>query len=132
MSKKPEKPGIDYEVGYGKPPKATRFKKGQSGNPKGRPQKSKNMNTLLDEELDRLITLRQDGRARQISTREAIVKQMIQGALKGDIRQLQFLFRHLESRNDPEPFSVTSEDEVELDAMLARMTKEGADEDQSK
>ena len=35
-----------YAVGWGKPPRHTRFKKGQSGNPKGRPPGSKNMNTL--------------------------------------------------------------------------------------
>lgn len=104
MSKKSKRADADYEVGYGKPPKARQFKKGESGNPRGRPPKSKNMNTLLDEELDRLITLRDGNGVRQISTREAIVKQMIQDALKGDLRQLQFLFRHLESRNDPEPF----------------------------
>lgn len=131
MTKKTKQPDADYEVGYGRPPKATRFKKGQSGNPKGRPQKSKNMNTLLDEELDRPITLRDGNGVRQISTREAIIKRMTQGALNGDIRQLQFLFRHVQSRNDPEPFRVTAEDEAEFAAMLARMTKGGADEDES-
>lgn len=131
MSKKSKRADADYEVGYGKPPKARQFKKGESGNPRGRPPKSKNMNTLLDEELDRLITLRDGNGVRQISTREAIVKQMIQGALKGDLRQLQFLFRHLEGRNDPEPFRVTAEDEAELKAKLAGMMKGGADEDQS-
>ena len=38
MSKETRK--IDYEVGYGKPPKNTQFQKGVSGNPKGRPKKS--------------------------------------------------------------------------------------------
>lgn len=128
MSKKSKRADADYEVGYCKPPKARQFKKGESGNPRGRPPKSKNMNTLLDEELDRLITLRDGNGVRQISTREAIVKQMIQGALKGDLRQLQFLFRHLEGRNDPEPFRVTAEDEAELEAKLAGMMKGGADE----
>ncbi len=66
----------------------------------------------------------------RLSKREAIIKRMVQGALGGDIRQLQFLFRHLESRNDPEPFRVTAEDEAELNAMLASTTKGGADENQ--
>ena len=38
----------DYDVGYGKPPKATRFRKGQTGNPKGRPKTSKNVGTMLE------------------------------------------------------------------------------------
>jgi hypothetical protein len=46
-----EKKG-DYEVGYGKPPRDTRFPKGQSGNPRGRPSGAKNLKTLLSEALN--------------------------------------------------------------------------------
>ena len=41
----------DYEVGYGKPPRHTRFELGRSGNPQGRPGGSKNLLTLLNEAL---------------------------------------------------------------------------------
>jgi hypothetical protein len=40
-----------YEVGYGRPPKHTRFRKGQSGNPKGRPKGAKAFNTIVRETL---------------------------------------------------------------------------------
>jgi len=40
-----------YEVGYGKPPKSSRWKKGQSGNPKGRPKGSRGLRGDLDREL---------------------------------------------------------------------------------
>ena len=43
----------NHSVGYGRPPEATRFKPGQSGNPKGRPKGSKNLRTLFAEELRR-------------------------------------------------------------------------------
>ena len=41
----------DYEIGYGRPPKHTQFKKGQSGNPEGRPKGIKSLSTELDDEL---------------------------------------------------------------------------------
>ena len=44
-----------YEVGYGKPPKHTRFQPGQSGNPRGRPKGTKNLKTDLEEELSERV-----------------------------------------------------------------------------
>ena len=48
----------DYEVGYRKPPKHTRFKPGQSGNLRGRPKGTKNLKTDLMEELGEKILIR--------------------------------------------------------------------------
>ena len=47
----------DYAVGYGKPPVHTRFQKGKSGNPKGRPRGMKNMSTLLSTALSATIVV---------------------------------------------------------------------------
>jgi hypothetical protein len=44
----------DYPVGYGKPPPHSRFVKGQSGNPRGRPPGAKNMKTLLTKAMNKL------------------------------------------------------------------------------
>ena len=51
----------EYEVGYRKPPKTTRFKAGKSGNPKGRPKGSTNLATDLSAELSEQITVREGG-----------------------------------------------------------------------
>jgi hypothetical protein len=50
-----------FEAGYGKPPRHTRFKKGQSGNPRGRPKGSKNLTTLLTEALNEPVIVAENG-----------------------------------------------------------------------
>jgi hypothetical protein len=76
----------DYEVGYGKPPRATRFKPGQSGNPQGRPSGTRNLATDLHDELNEKITVREGTATRAISKQRAMVKSMMNAALKGDMR----------------------------------------------
>src|SRR5437868_5464345 len=71
-------------VGYGRPPVSTRFKPGQSGNPKGRPKGKKNMFALLQGALDKQIPIREGGSVRKVPTREAIILALISRALKGD------------------------------------------------
>ena len=75
-----------YKVGYGKPPKATRFKKGKSGNPRGRPKGSLNLATDLTAELGEHITVREDGRPRKVSKQRALIKSLMAKALQGDVR----------------------------------------------
>jgi len=68
--------GPDYRVGYKRPPLHTRFRKGQSGNPRGRPRGSKNFSTLLAEALNEPVVVTEDGRRRRISKRELGLKQL--------------------------------------------------------
>jgi hypothetical protein len=87
-SKKPpaKTTSADYEVGYAKPPKQTRFKPGCSGNPRGRPKGTKNLKTDLLEELGEKILVREGERSRQVSKQRAVVKTLVSRTLKGDAR----------------------------------------------
>ncbi len=72
MSMPIEKRG-GYTVGRGKPPEESRFKKGQSGNPKGRPRGSVNVQDLIRRVLTELIPLKENGRIRKVTAIEAAV-----------------------------------------------------------
>jgi len=116
----------DYEVGYGKPPRHTRFKKGRSGNPKGRPRESKNLPTLLTEALnERVIVAENEGR-RKITKREAIVTQLVNRSAKADLRAIKILLdiiQDIERRTEPvspETSSFGPSDEKVIEQLKAR------------
>jgi hypothetical protein len=103
----------DFLVGYGKPPAETRFKPGQSGNPKGRPKGAKNFSTLMEKELAQKVTIKEGERRRRVSKREAMVKQLTNKAASGDHKSIQVVFDYdqkLEARRD-----AASADSVQMD-----------------
>lgn len=73
-----------YEVGYGKPPAARRFPKGQSGNPKGRRKGARNLKTDLLEELHERIAVSERGKRRTLTKQQALLKRLMQEALSGN------------------------------------------------
>lgn len=79
----------DDEIGYGKPPKKHRFKKGQSGNPRGRPKGSRNLLTDVREVLNLRVSVRKDGAATKMSTQRAVLHRLGEKALKGDQRAIE-------------------------------------------
>lgn len=81
----PEDLSPDYEVGFGKPPKATQFKKGQSGNPRGRPKGSVNLATIFRRVINEKIVITENGKQKSVSKGEAAVKQLANGAAKGNL-----------------------------------------------
>ncbi|MEP2530922.1 DUF5681 domain-containing protein [Shimia sp.] len=94
----------DYEVGYGKPPKSGQFKKGQSGNSKGRPKAAKGILASLKRELETKIAVREGNREVCMSKAEAMAKQIIAKALKGDPQAMMVILKL-----DPELFGAAAD-----------------------
>ena len=102
-----------YLVGYGKPPRHTRFRKGQSGNPKGRPAGTRNLATLVEQTLDEPVVINENGRRKTIRKREALVKLLTNKAVAGDQRAFKLLLEILRTRgggSDSELPSADSDD----------------------
>jgi len=101
----------DAEVGYGKPPRNTRFKKGQSRNPRGRPRKETPAATpdpmlpldeVIKQEAARLVTVRDGDERASISTIDGVIRALAHTAMKGGVfaqRTLIELLREIEQRD---------------------------------
>jgi hypothetical protein len=109
-----------YKVGFGRPPKATRFVKGKSGNPKGRPPSSlckgapANIAEILLKELDASITVKEGGRAKKISKQRALLKSLVNRAINGSVQAIAKLLKlvqvhRLHPSNDGDEINVLAE-----------------------
>ena len=79
------------EGGYCNPPKHTRFKKGQSGNPRGRPKGALNMATVLERTLREKIVIDVNGKRKTVTKLEAAINQLANKATSGELKALQLL-----------------------------------------
>lgn len=123
-----EKADGDYKVGYRRPPRHTQFQPGQSGNKKGRPKKSKGLEDLIERELDKKIKVKEDGKVKSTTKREALVTQLVNGAIKGDTKPLQLVISHLGKHRPVEPFTPTDADDAALLAALSGLNHKDDDD----
>ena len=116
-------------VGYGRPPVHTRFKPGQSGNPKGRRKGQSNVRTVLAETLNQRITIREGDRTRSVTKLDGVILTMVSGALKADAKAQAALITMMRSAGmigevpevaDAQPF--TANDDAVLADFLRRQT----------
>jgi hypothetical protein len=91
----------EYEVGRGKPPKQHQFKKGQSGNPRGRPKVSASVYTHLEEELKRKVTIHENGRPITLTMHQLMAKSMVSRAIKGDAKAIALIDKMREQAANP-------------------------------
>jgi hypothetical protein len=90
-----------YAVGYGKPPLATRFRKGCSGNPTGRPKRARGVRTLVAEALAQRVVIREGGKTSEVSKSEALVISLVTKALQGDMRATEQVLRLMQEQGEP-------------------------------
>ena len=124
----------DYEVGHGRPPKHTQFKKGQSGNPKGRKKGVRGLKTDLRAEFNERIEITENGKTVKLTKQQAMLKHLIAKAIKGDVRATSKLLElaiALLGPDDEERKStdaLPTDDQAIINEFLSRQSKHAPDE----
>ena len=88
------------KVGYCNPPERTRFKRGQSGNPQGRPKGALNLATVLGRTMRERVVINENGKRKTITKLEAAFKQLTNKAASGELKALQLLSALVRSAED--------------------------------
>jgi hypothetical protein len=119
---------LDADSGYGRPPKHSQFKKGQSGNPRGRPRHASSLKTDLDAELQEKLVLTENGKERKITKQRAFIKTLVSAAIKKDIRAVNALLACMRyfgvGGEEPSAQNVDIEDLELLETYLAQQRKQ--------
>src|SRR4051794_7402735 len=122
-------PKGDYEIGYGRPPKATQFQPGQSGNPDGPGKRPRSIGAAADKALaSKVVVVDQRGRRRSVPAEDLIMRRFRDAALNGDVKAASFLMDRAERYRSSQPDTaqaaeLTPEDIEILEALLNRKPK---------
>ena len=119
--------GRDYAVGYRRPPEATKFKPGQSGNLKGRPKGVRPIGAVLHEIFHRPTPVIENGKTRRVSILEAVLQRLARDAMRGDPRAIQLSFSLLARYAGSAQGAPALEDLLEEDAAILAKYLRGPD-----
>jgi len=115
----------DYKVGYGKPPVASRFQKGQSGNPKGRRKGSLNAATLMQQLVMERVTAVENGCEKTMSMLEFMLRQTVRKGAKGDLKSTQLVLQLVQQGSVDEAEEVEDEnDDLLIQSALLKMRQD--------
>ena len=129
--------GPSYEVGYGKPPAHSRFRKGVSGNPRGRKSGSRNVASLLTEALDARVDVTEKGKRKKKTMLGVIITQLVRKSANADLKATDMVLaleeKH-ESRaergraNTSNIYEVNEDDVAVFEAFKTRLSNNGSDQ----
>lgn len=109
----------DYKVGYKRPPKEHQFKKGISGNPKGRPKNNATFAENVLDEMQEKIMVKESGKPKKITKKQALAKKLVAEALNGKNSAIKLLLPILASETN-----LTKEVDEELSANDAQIIED--------
>ena len=111
----------DYEIGRGKPPRATRFAPGKSGNPKGRPKVATDLQAEIDREFKQRVVVHENGKTKRITKRKATAIQLVNAAASGKLPAVKVLMAGDRTRGQQE-ISTQNKDDAIFDTQDHRLT----------
>jgi hypothetical protein len=103
----------DYTVGYGRPPQATKFTKGKTSNPRGRPKGSRTVGAILQDILRQKIAVTENGKTRRIAALEVMLRRLANDAMRSDAKAMKLLLALLDR------YAETTEAKIQLGELLA-------------
>jgi hypothetical protein len=125
----------DEKTGYKRPPKAHRFKQGESGNPRGRPKARRNVNDDLAEMLNKPIQVRENGKLRWITQQQALLLRLFEQGMAGDVKSIANIISILRQQptwtDQADLELITGSDRKIIEDFLRRNAKEPNDDDLS-
>ena len=93
----------DPHVGYRRPPVATRFRPGVSGNPSGKRKARPTLSQRLDRILSESVSVTEGGRSKRMTKEEVFLRQLVTRAIGGDRQFSRLVLEYLERRQDKVP-----------------------------